>query len=54
MYEFVTLVTAIFVADCLFEVTRLLVTFLARSRQRRDARGRFAPARPGAARSPRT
>lgn len=54
MTDFLSLVFAIFVADCLFEVTRLLVTFLARSRQRRDSMGRFAPARPGAVRSPRS
>jgi hypothetical protein len=54
MTEFLTLVFAIYLADCLFEVTRLFVTFLTRSRQRRDARGRFAPVRPAPARSPRT
>jgi hypothetical protein len=54
MTDFLSLVLAIFVADALFEVTKLFVTYLTRSRQRRDARGRFAPVRHGAARSPRT
>jgi hypothetical protein len=54
MSDFLSLVFAIYVADCLFEVTRLFVTYMTRSRQRRDARGRFAPLRPAAARSPRT
>jgi len=44
MTDFLSLVFAIFVADCLFEVTRLLVTSAARPRSRRDARGRFAKA----------
>ena len=54
MTDFCTLIAAIYLADCLFEVTRLLVTFLTRSRTPRDARGRFAPVRPAAARSPRS
>ena len=44
MTEFLALVFAIYLADCLFEVTRLVVTYLARARRApaRDARGRFA------------
>lgn len=54
MTEFLSLVLAIYLADVLFEVSRLLCTALVRSgRQRRDARGRFVAARAGAARSPR-
>jgi hypothetical protein len=43
MSEFLTLVLAIYLADALFEVTRLLVTWAARARRgpARDARGRF-------------
>jgi hypothetical protein len=43
MSDFLSLVLAIYTADALFEVTRLVVTWAARSRTRpvRDARGRF-------------
>ena len=44
MTEFLALVFAIYLADCLFEVTRLFVTWASRARRApvRDARGRFA------------
>jgi hypothetical protein len=43
MSEFWMLVAAIYIADALFEITRLAVEGLAKSRRPlRDSRGRFA------------
>lgn len=48
MSEFLTLVFAIYLADCLFELTRLVVSYVSRMahRQVRDSRGRFVRQRP--------
>ena len=42
--EFISLIVAIYVADCLFELTRLCVKAFTAPRKRRDARGRFVRA----------
>ena len=49
MSEFLSLVLAIYLADALFEVTRLVVSYVSRMsrRQSRDSRGRFLPKRAG-------
>lgn len=44
MREFLTLVAAIYIADCLFEISRLVLKAITMKKPRRDARGRFVKA----------